>query len=122
MDRRALHGQCAADGAGIAGELAPPEVVAHDRAGQPASRPVVAGREEPAERRREAERREVVAAHPEAADVVQFAGGREIESLVGPREQRGEGLLPFAQPFPQRIGDRRVACMVDAHGCEIALG
>src|SRR5205823_795807 len=83
-----------------AAEIALPERVAHHRTRRAAA-PIVLGGEEAPRFGADAERREVVAAHPQPARQPQLAAVREVEAGRSPGEDAGEALLTIADLLPQ---------------------
>ena len=115
LDRLGLERQRAADDRPIAAVLALPERVAEDRARRAAAAIVGVG-QDPAGRRPHAERVEEPAADPEALRGTRLAAGCEVEGRGSSRQQAREALLPRANLFPDRIGQRGIpAVEVAAH-------
>ncbi len=96
--------------------VVPIAVAQHGDAGT-ASR-VVTVHDRPADERRDAERREEVAAHVCPADAARFAGVGEVELVVAERERAAEHVLIVADGFPERIGER-VAALRARQGDEL---
>ena len=94
----------------LATELALPERITDDGAGRATAAPVVSGREEPAERRLNAEHVEEIAAHPQCPRIPHLSARREVERAIAPGEDAGQRLLFGTKAFPDRIRDRRSPC------------
>jgi len=96
-------------------ELALPEPVSQHR-DRRATRRVVTARQETAQHRSNAKRREVVAADPIAGGAAHLAAGRQIEpGLAAVREDARKDTLPVADLLPERVRED-AAQLRSAHG------
>lgn len=115
-ERTVEDGECASDDGLASAELRLPERMADHCGAGAAATAVVTRVEEPSPFRCNAEHREEVPAHPEAACLPCVEAPTDEQPGIRPGEDSGEGSLVGANQFPQRVGGLRVDAVVVPKG------